>query len=119
MGGSDCHGHYERYTEDGRAIALVGEHRKECPYGKCDTGCIVTMVGDAIALLEKAKQDRKLLDEYTKRTEENLHKICLNCKFMNDNFVCTNKSGMYYRKTVFVGGTCYSFDEKAVEQDEG
>lgn len=52
LGGHDCNGHYERYTEDGQAIALVGEHRSQCPYGKCTTGCIVTMIQDALDLLK-------------------------------------------------------------------
>ena len=53
LGGHDCNGHYERYTEDGQAIALVDEHRSECHYGKCKTGCIVTMVDDIIAVLKE------------------------------------------------------------------
>ena len=58
LGGQDCNGHYERYTEDGCAIKLVDEHRSQCPYGKCKTGCVVTLVDDALALLKekKAKQ---------------------------------------------------------------
>lgn len=52
LGGHDCSGHYERYTDDGYAIKLVGEHRHDCPYGKCKTGCVVTLVEDAVALLK-------------------------------------------------------------------
>ncbi len=48
LGGNDCFGHYE-FTDNMR----TGEHRHDCPYGKCKTGCVVTLVGDAVALLKK------------------------------------------------------------------
>lgn len=53
MGGNSCFGHYE-YTVQRDAI-LVDEHRHDCPYGDCLTGCVVTLASDAIELLKEYK----------------------------------------------------------------
>lgn len=53
MCGSDCNGHYERYTDDGYVIKLVNEYRSECPYGKCETGCVKTLAKDALELVKE------------------------------------------------------------------
>lgn len=51
LGGNDCSGHYE-FTFNMFDIERVGEHRHDCPYGKCKTGCVVTLVEDAVELLK-------------------------------------------------------------------
>ena len=53
MGGIDCDGHYERYTDDGYTIKLVGEWRSKCPYGDCKTGCVKTLALDALDALRE------------------------------------------------------------------
>lgn len=53
MCGSDCNGHYERYTDDGYVIKLVNEYRSKCPYGKCETGCVKTLAKDVLELLKE------------------------------------------------------------------
>ena len=52
LGGRDCSGIFT-YTNNGRDIVKTNEHRHDCPYGKCKTGCVVTLVDDAIALLKE------------------------------------------------------------------
>lgn len=49
--GLDCNGHYE-YTDNLQDIIKANNHRKDCPYGRCRTGCVVTLVDDATALLK-------------------------------------------------------------------
>ena len=63
LGGHDCNGHYERYTEDGQALALVGEYRSKCPYGKCTTGCVVTLTSDAYELLNEYKAIKESISD--------------------------------------------------------
>ena len=63
MCGSDCNGHYERYTDDGYVIKLVDEYRSKCPYGKCKTGCVKTLAKDALELLKDQKRRIKQLRE--------------------------------------------------------
>lgn len=57
MCGSDCNGHYERYTDDGYVSKLVNEYRSKCPYGKCETGCVKTLAKDALELLKERSLD--------------------------------------------------------------
>lgn len=69
MCGSDCNGHYERYTDDGYVIKLVDEYRSKCPYGKCETGCVKTLAKDALELLKEQeaiviKRPKKLDEIY-------------------------------------------------------
>lgn len=65
MCGSDCNGHYERYTDDGYVIKLVNEYRSKCPYGKCETGCVKTLAKDALELLEEQEPiQMKVLEDY-------------------------------------------------------
>ena len=52
--GSDCRGYYE-YTNDFKNIIKVNDHRIDCPYGKT-TGCVVTLVDDALAILKGQRQ---------------------------------------------------------------
>lgn len=63
MCGSDCDGHYERYTDDGYVIKLVNEYRSKCPYGKCETGCVKTLAKDALELLKEQEPRVLTLDE--------------------------------------------------------
>lgn len=51
LGGNDCSGHY--MLTDEFDITRLEEHRHDCPYGKCKTGCVVTLVEDAVELLKK------------------------------------------------------------------
>jgi len=52
LGGNDCNGHYE-YTDNLRDIIKANNHRKDCPYGQCKTGCVVTLIDDALFLLKE------------------------------------------------------------------
>ena len=52
LGGNDCNGHYE-YTDNLQDIIKANNHRKDCPYGQCRTWCVVTLVADALTLLEE------------------------------------------------------------------
>lgn len=51
----DCNGHYE-YTYDMSNIIKIDEHRNDCPYGKYKTGCIVTLVDEALELLKEQEE---------------------------------------------------------------
>ena len=62
LGGHDCSGLFE-YTIDLRSIINATEHRSDCPYGKCPTCCVVTLVSDAIALLKEYRGAKTLIDE--------------------------------------------------------
>ena len=69
--GNNCSGHYERYeryTEDGYAIKLVGDYRSTCPYKDDDRGCVVGLTDDAFDLLKsqhawKEKLLRNIADQ--------------------------------------------------------
>ena len=52
LGGNDCNGHYE-YTDNLQEIIKANNHRKNCPYGQCRTGCVVTLVADVLTLLKE------------------------------------------------------------------
>lgn len=57
--GKDCSGVFS-YTDNYEDIVKSGEHRHDCPYGKCKTGCVVTLVDDALALLKE--QEPRVMD---------------------------------------------------------
>ena len=78
LSGQNCNGHYERYTEDGQTIALVDEHRTQCPYGDCKTGCLVTLIDDALKLLKeqaKTKEDRQEEQKQKRREYQKKYRI--------------------------------------------
>lgn len=52
FGGRDCFGHYEKV---GESIERVDDYRKSCPYGNCETGCVITLATDAIELLKEQR----------------------------------------------------------------
>ena len=75
----DCNGHYE-YTDDLSDIIKVNEHRHDCPYGKCKTGCVVTLVDDALELLMlKEYEVRELTKKewYEWKANRNRDPICI------------------------------------------
>jgi len=61
--GKDCFGHYERYTEDGCAIKLVGNYRSACPYKDDNRGCIVGLTDDVYDLLKFQQAEIEQLKE--------------------------------------------------------
>ena len=58
LNGEDCHGHYE-YTDNLKDIIKVNDYSKQCPYNGCKTGCVKTLVKDALALLKEQKEREK------------------------------------------------------------
>ena len=60
LGGNDCNGHYE-YTDNLQEIIKANNHRKDCPYGQCRTGCVVTLVADALAMLKEQEAEIRQL----------------------------------------------------------
>jgi len=50
LGGVNCFG-YSRWKKDHTKIIKIGYTRDKCPYGKCKTGCVITLARDALALL--------------------------------------------------------------------
>ena len=50
LSGQDCNGHYE-YTDNLELIIKANNHRIDCPYGTCKTGCVITLAKDAAELL--------------------------------------------------------------------
>ena len=76
------------------------------------------LIDDTLELLKKYKKDRELLDKYVKQTEEFLHKICANCKYMDETETCICQNSQYYGKQLFVGGTCRSFAYKGGEKQD-
>lgn len=66
--GLDCTGFYAYMDESGK-ILRASEHKSNCPYRNCETGCVVTLIKDAITLLKEKekhghwKQDGKDLAE--------------------------------------------------------
>lgn len=52
LSGQNCSGYYE-YTDDLSDIIKTNDHRKDCPYGKCKTGCVVTLISDATKLIRE------------------------------------------------------------------
>lgn len=72
LSGQDCNGHYE-YTDNLQDIIRANNHRHECPYGKCKTGCMVTLVDDTIALLKKYEGQIEQLEHALSIAENNLN----------------------------------------------
>ena len=54
LGGNNCYGYYA-YTDNLQEIIKANNHRKDCPYGQCRTGCVVTLIDDALVLLKEQK----------------------------------------------------------------
>lgn len=52
MGGRDCNGYYEWTDETHTAIARIHNYRDICPYGKCETGCVITLAKNALAIMK-------------------------------------------------------------------
>ena len=78
MCGSDCNGHYERYTDDGYVIKLVNEYRSKCPYGKCKTGCVKTLAKDALELLKEQGPHELTKEEWEQwKKDERRDPICM------------------------------------------
>lgn len=69
LGGNDCSGHYE-FTDNMLFIEKAGEHRHDCPYGKCKTGCVVTLVEDALGLLKEYRGAKPLIDEISNQVHD-------------------------------------------------
>ena len=67
--GQDCSGHYE-YTDDLEDIIRANNHRADCPYGKCKTGCVVTLIDDVIDILKKQKEAICKLQKFIKSGTE-------------------------------------------------
>ena len=65
--GKDCSGVFS-YTDNLEDIVKIGEHRHDCQYGKCKTGCVVTLVDDAIALLKEQETTEYDYNEYAEPT---------------------------------------------------
>lgn len=60
LGGNDCNGHYE-YTDNLQNIIEVNNYRKDCIYGQCKTGCVVTLIDNTLAMLkERAEEIERL-----------------------------------------------------------
>lgn len=68
LGGNDCFGHY--VWTDERDITRLEEHRHDCPYGKCKTGCVVTLVEDAVELLKEYRGAKPLIDEISNQVHD-------------------------------------------------
>ena len=62
LGDNDCNGYYE-YTDNLQDIIKANNHRKDCPYGQCRTGCVVTLIDDALTLLKEQKDGLKHYDD--------------------------------------------------------
>ena len=50
LGGLDCRGRYETF-DSFKTVYKVNDYRSDCPYGKCETGCVVTLADDILQLL--------------------------------------------------------------------
>lgn len=50
IGGKNCRGYFLGNDPDG-SIVTKDVYIDQCPYGNCKTGCVVTMVDDAVSLL--------------------------------------------------------------------
>ena len=74
LGGHDCSGHY-KFTDNMLAIEKVGEHRHDCPYGKCKTGCVVTLVENAVALLKAQTKTPVVFNQ----VDGSIESVCGNC----------------------------------------
>lgn len=59
MCGSDCNGFY-MYDEN-QNIIKEHEYRSQCPYGKCKTGCVITLAKDALTLLKALERDQGMI----------------------------------------------------------
>lgn len=68
LGGNDCSGHYAWIDEV--HITRTEEHRHDCPYGKCKTGCVVTLVEDAVELLKEYCGAKPLIDEISNQVHD-------------------------------------------------
>ena len=58
LGGLDCSGHYE-YTDGLQNIIRVNNYRMNCSYRFCKTGCVKTLISDALDLLKEYQQKMK------------------------------------------------------------
>lgn len=53
--GLDCTGFYAYMDESGK-ILRASEHKSNCPYRNCETGCVVTLIKDAVTLLKEKEK---------------------------------------------------------------
>lgn len=59
MGGCDCFGYY---AKEGRKIVKKDEFRSKCPNGRCNTGCVVTTLREALGYLRDTPELMNLDD---------------------------------------------------------
>ena len=52
IGGQNCNGRFERYTENGKAIEFVDDYRSKCPYGSLKGECLTVLISDAVSLFK-------------------------------------------------------------------
>ena len=89
--GMDCSGIFT-YEDNLQDIIKKSEHRHDCPYGKSKTGCVVTLVDDAIALLKEQPEiiQCKNCKDWDDHTEDcgNEHSPCFSNKWCKPDFFC-------------------------------
>lgn len=60
--GLDCTGFYAYMDESGK-ILRASEHKSNCPYRNCETGCVVTLIKDAVTLLKEKEAKSPVIRE--------------------------------------------------------
>lgn len=65
----------------------LNEAYKDCPYRGCETGCIVTIAKDAIALLKEYQEKQEgLPPAWQDRTQEHICQKCGGIVWQEDNY---------------------------------
>lgn len=81
MCGTNCRGHWE-WTEDHKKIVCVGNYRERCSYSDCETGCVITLAKDALAVIKTQKPVEPIVGEtFLSRNYGNFYAnyYCGNC----------------------------------------
>ena len=55
--GLNCSGYFQ-YNKEHTDIERVNRYRDSCPYGECESGCVVTLAKDALAILKEMRESR-------------------------------------------------------------
>lgn len=82
LGGTSCRG-YWKWADDHKDIVAVDDYHKECPYDKCETGCVVTLIKDTIELIEQLSE---LSEPRHGEWKWSHGGQCSECGFYNSNF---------------------------------
>ena len=63
LGGEHCDGVYRFVDVYSWKMARSPEHRSDCPYGRCENGCFLWLVDDAVKLIKEQEETIRGMEE--------------------------------------------------------